>query len=69
MLTATDTKAYWKRRALKAEAEVKTWRDIRAVDNSMEMALVAQNAAMRTAIAEIREALDGLAQYQMQEKS
>ena len=64
MLTATDTKAYWKRRALKAEAEAKTWRDIRAVDNSMEMALVAQNSALRTAIVEIREALDGLSQYQ-----
>ena len=68
MLTATDTKAYWKRRALKAEAEVKTWRDIRAVDNSMEMALVAQNASMRTALNEIREALDWLAQYPTQEE-
>ena len=68
MLTATDTKAYWKRRALKAEAEVKTWRDIRATDSSMEMALVAQNAALRTAIVEIREALDGLSQYQTSEE-
>lgn len=64
----TDTKAYWKRRALKAEAEVKTWRDIRATDNSMEMALVAQNSALRTAIVEIRDALDGLSQYQTSEE-
>ena len=47
---------------------MKTWRDIRAVDNSMEMALVAQNSALRTAIVEIREALDGLSQYQTSEE-
>lgn len=55
-----DTKAYWKRRALKAETEVQTWRRIRAVDNSMEMQIVAENAALRVAIQEIEEALSSL---------
>ena len=60
--------AYWKRRAIKAEAEVQTWKKIRSVDNSMEMQIVAENAALRTAIYEIREALDGITQYPAQEE-
>ena len=55
-----DTKAYWKRRALKAETEAQTWRRIRAVDNSMEMQIVAENTALRVAIQEIEEALSSL---------
>ena len=49
--------AYWRRRALRAEAEVQTMRDIRAVDNSMEIRLASENAALRVAFAEIREVL------------
>ena len=64
----TDTKSYWKRRALKAEAEAETMRNIRQVDSTMEQRLVAENAAMRTALNEIREALDWLAQYPTQEE-
>ena len=64
----TDTKAYWKRRALKAEIEAETMRNIRQVDSTMEQRLVAENAAMRTALNEIREALDWLAQYPTQEE-
>jgi len=60
--------AYWKRRAIKAEAEVQTWRKIRAVDNSMEMQIVSENVVMRTALNEIREALDGITQYPTQEE-
>lgn len=56
----TDTKANWKRRALRAEAEVQTMRNIRQVDNTMEQRLVAENAAMRVAIAEIRDVLANL---------
>lgn len=63
-----DTKSYWKRRALRAEAEAATWRKIRSVDNSMEMQIVAENAALRTAILEIRDALDGITQYPTQEE-
>ena len=56
----TDTKAHWKRRALRAEAEVQTMRNIRQVDNTMEQRLVAENAALRVAIAEIGDILDEL---------
>lgn len=53
----TDTKAHWKRRALRAEAEVQTLRNIRAVDNSMERRLIVENADMRVLVGEIRDAL------------
>ena len=53
-----DTKAHWKRRALRAEAEVQTMRNIRAVDNSMERRLIVENADMRVFVGEIRDALD-----------
>lgn len=56
MLT-TDTKAHWKRRALRAEAEVQTLRNIRAVDNSVERRLIVENADMRVLVGEIRDAL------------
>ncbi|MBP9785750.1 MAG: hypothetical protein KBC92_15090 [Giesbergeria sp.] len=55
-----DTKAYWKRRALKAEAEAATWRKIRSVDNCMEMQIVTENAALRVAVREIEEALSAI---------
>lgn len=58
----TDTKAHWKRRALRAEAEVQTMRNIRQVDSTMEQRLVAENAALRVAIAEIGEILHELDQ-------
>ena len=56
----TDTKAQWKRRALRAEYEVQTMRNIRQVDNTMEQRLVAENSALRVAIAEIGNILDEL---------
>ena len=54
--------AYWRRRALRAEAEAETMRNIRTVDNTMERRLVSENAALRVAIAEIHEVLDSLEQ-------
>lgn len=57
-----DSKAHWKRRALRAEAEAETMRNIRTVDNTMERRLVSENAALRVAIAEIHEVLDSLEQ-------
>ncbi len=59
-MTSTDTKAHWKRRALRAECELETMRKIRAVDNSMEIKLAHENAALRIAIDEISEMLDDL---------
>ena len=57
-----DSKAHWKRRALRAEAEAQTMRNIREVDNTMERRLIAENAALRVAIGEIREVLESLEQ-------
>lgn len=59
-MTKDDTKIYWKRRALRAEAEMQNMRAIRSVDNSMELKLTSQNAALRVAIAEIRAVLADL---------
>ena len=56
-MTHCDTKAYWKRRALRAEAELETMRKIRAVDNSMEIKLAHENAALRVFLDEVSEAL------------
>lgn len=59
-MTSTDTKAHWKRRALRAECELETMRKIRAVDNSMEIKLVRENAALRVFMDEVTQALDEL---------
>lgn len=59
-MTSTDTKVYWKRRALRAERELVTLKTIRAVDTSMEFKLVRENAALRVFIDEVSEALDDL---------
>lgn len=59
-MTSTDTKAHWKRRALRAERELETMRKIRAVDTSMEIKLVRENAALRVFMDEVTQALDEL---------
>lgn len=59
-MTSTDTKAHWKRRALRAECELETMRKIRAVDTSMEIKLVRENAALRVFMDEVTQALDDL---------
>lgn len=53
----TDTKAYWKRRALKAEAEVDAIRKCRIADNSMERRLCREVSTMRAAMQEIESAI------------
>ena len=60
----TDTKAHWRRRALRAEAEVQTMRNIRSIDNKMEIHLSRENAALRVALVEIREILAELDQME-----
>lgn len=58
-MTATypDTKAYWRRRALRAEARLQSMDRIRQVDALAERAMVHRNAAMSVALAEIRDVL------------
>ena len=57
---AQDTKAHWKRRALRAECELETMRKIRAVDNSMEIKLAHENAALRVCVREVEDALEAV---------
>ena len=66
-MTTTDTKANWRRRALRAEAELETMRKIRAVDNSMEIKLAHENAALRVCLDEVSEAIAGLSLELMDE--
>jgi len=47
----------WKRRALKAEAELETLRKIRQVENNFEMEMHRKLAHARVALNEIAEAL------------
>ena len=54
-MMTTDTKAHWRRRALRAEAELETMRQIRSVDNSMEIKLAHENAALRVAFGEVED--------------
>lgn len=54
-MMTTDTKAHWRRRALRAEAELETMRRIRAVDNSVERRVVQENAALRVAFGEVED--------------
>lgn len=52
-----ETKAAWKRRALRAEAQVETLQRIRASETSAERQLVYVSAMRQVAIQEIEEAL------------
>jgi len=55
-----DTKAAWKRRALRAEALVDTLKKIRETEGRNELRLVYVSAMRAVAIKEIEEALDAL---------
>lgn len=46
----------WKRRALAAENELATVREMRAFDKDQEMKSARENAALRVALREIQEA-------------
>lgn len=53
----TDTKAYWKRRALKAEAEVETQRKFRKIDFGIEATMIQEYCTMKTVLSEIADTL------------
>lgn len=57
MTTPKPTLAYWRRRALRAEAEVESLRQIRQLDHKWEASLARQRAMMRVALEEISEVL------------
>ena len=56
----TDTKAAWKRRALRAEAELESLRRIRRLEHGQEMEMCRVDAAQATALREIQDILNGL---------
>jgi hypothetical protein len=57
MTETLTTLKQWKRRALKAEAELETLQNIRKVETNMEMQMHRQLAHARVALNEIAEAL------------
>ena len=58
-MTATDTKSYWRRRALKAESETELLREFRKIDAEVEGKMISEHAAMRVTLEMIKEALAG----------
>ena len=56
----TDTKAHWKRRALRAEAELESLRSIRKFEHAQELIMLRRVAAQATALREIQEILTDL---------
>lgn len=56
----SDTKAAWKRRALRAEHELETLRRIRKFDHNQELSMARVDAAQATALREIQEILTDL---------
>lgn len=56
-MTHPDTKAAWKRRALRAEAQLQTLQQIRKTDHDVNRYIYARSAWQATCLNEIREAL------------
>lgn len=56
----TDTKAAWKRRALRAEAELESLRRIRQFEHKQELQMCRVDAAQAIALREIQDILNGL---------
>ena len=56
----SETKAAWRRRALRAEHELETLRLIRSFDHKQELQMVRVDAAQATALREIQEILNNL---------
>lgn len=60
MRMSNETKAYWKRRALRAEHELETIRRIREFEHKQERSIVRVDAAQAVALREIQEILNTL---------
>jgi len=59
-MSQPDTKAAWKRRALRAEQELETLRRIRAFEHGQELTMARVDAAQAIALREIQEILTSL---------
>lgn len=59
----TDTKAAWKRRALRAEQELEHLRKIRDSETDMQRSLLRQAGGLAVAISEIEDAIQAAKDY------
>ena len=59
----TDTKAAWKRRALRAEAELESLSNIRDSEADMQRSLLRQAGGFAVAISEIEDAIQAAKDY------
>ena len=59
-MSQPDTKAAWKRRALRAEHELETLRRIREFEHKQELQMIRVDAAQAIALREIQEILNSL---------
>lgn len=57
---STDTKAHWRRRALRAEHELESLHRIRRFEHSQELQMIRVDAAQAIALREIQEILNNL---------
>lgn len=57
---STDTKAHWRRRALRAEHELESLHRIRKFEHSQEFEMARVNSAQAVALREIQEILNNL---------
>ena len=57
---STDTKAHWRRRALRAEHELEALHRIRRFEHSQELQMIRVDAAQAIALREIQEILNNL---------
>lgn len=60
----SDTKAAWRRRALRAEHELEKLREIRKFEHAQELAMFRVDASQATALREIQAILKDLHQYE-----
>ena len=59
-MSQPDTKAAWKRRALRAEHELETLRRIRDSEHKQKLQMIRVDAAQAIALREIQEVLNSL---------
>lgn len=62
-MSLPDTKAAWKRRALRAEAELESLRKIRDSETDMQRCLLRQAGGFAVAISEIEDAIQAAKDY------
>ena len=62
-MTQPDTKVAWKRRALRAEAELESLRNIRHFEHANSMLSHRERSALKVAIGEIEDSIKWAREY------